>query len=171
MGCITIVFGHCMLYGVERVCVCAFVCLYWSLCISSFSDWLWGETMERDEAGQVKLFRRAALVLQDLSGPPITRHASLRCPLVGAHLKANHTLPLLELFIRELPPVFLWFPAHSQTDGHNNNYSKLEVWHNVFLFFISVIPIKGTLKRFYSLVKPGRVTFVIAIVLRHSQAA
>ena len=58
----------------------------------------------------------AELVLQDLPGPSIARHASLGCPLVGAHLKADHTLAFFELFISEVPLVFLGFPAHSHRD-------------------------------------------------------
>lgn len=51
---------------------------------------------------------------KDLSRHPIACHARLRGPPVGAHLKPDDALALLELVVREGPPVLLGFPGEAR---------------------------------------------------------
>lgn len=52
--------------------------------------------------------------LHDLTVHTVARHTGLGSPAVAAHLQANQTLALAELFLAELSSISLGFPMHAQ---------------------------------------------------------
>ena len=60
------------------------------------------------------IFIQRELILHDLPVHAVARHPRLGGPAVAAHLQADQTLALPELFLRKLPPIPLGFPTQGQ---------------------------------------------------------
>lgn len=67
----------------------------------------------------------SGVVVDNLPGSPVTRHAGLRCSFVRSHLQADDISAFGQLFFREVSPVLLGFPAQTHRQTHRSAQSTM----------------------------------------------